>query len=141
MILKYAPEGAEPRQWTFAPDRLMSSEAEAVEKVTAMTYDEFCMALIKGSRIARRALLWVLLKRTEPTLRHVQVDPQVGAIELEFEAHELRKMRDSIEANADLTDDERAAFLKQLDLEILAQIEDGEAEAPKAPESSGASSD
>jgi hypothetical protein len=130
MFFKYAPEGVEPRQWTFAPDRLMASEAEAIEKVTHLTYEQFGVALIKGSVSARRALLWVLLKREEPTLRNASVDPAVGSMSLEYEPHELRDMRSALEDNRDLSDQDRAAAMVAID-EMIA---DAETEAPKAPE-------
>jgi len=141
MLFNYRPEGAEPRQWEFVPDKLMVAEAEAIEKATHLTYAEFGAELVKGSMTARRALLWVLLKRTEPTLRHTQVDFPTGAVELEFEQSELKDMRRAVEDNADLSDAERAEYLKQLDRQILDQIESGEAKAPKASSNVDASSD
>lgn len=138
MIFTYAPEGADARKWTYVPSDLMSSEAEAIEKVTRLNFDEFNTAMMKGSITARRALLWVLLKRTEPTLRHNQVDFPAGAVKLEFEAHELTEMREKIEASDLLSDDERIAALDGI--ETLLEAAGGETEAPKVPESSDASS-
>lgn len=136
MLFKYAPEGADPRQWTYSPDKLMSSEAEAIEKVTHLTYQEFGMRLLSGSVTARRALLWVMLKRTEPTLRYSQVDFPAGAVELEYEAHELAKIREQVEKDATLADEDRMAALDQLDQ----MIGDAEVEVPKATENVAASS-
>lgn len=130
MLLIYRPEGIDERQWPFQPDKLMSSEAEAIEKAMGMTYSEFSADLVKGSARARRTLLWVYLKREEPTLRLTQVDPPVGSIGLEFEPHELAAMRTAIEKDSDMTDEDRAAVLKELD----AQIGDADVDGPKAPE-------
>jgi len=135
MLFKYTPEGAEPQEWPFAPEKLMSSECEAIEKVTGMTYQEFSVKILDGSVMARRALLWVLLKRTEPTLRHSQVDFPAGAVELQFEQHELKALRDAISADDTMDNDARAKVVDALD----EQIEDPEVEGPKAPESSDAS--
>ncbi len=118
MILVYAPEGADERRWTFKPEKLMSSEAEAIEKATHLTYAEFGMELIKGSVTARRALLWVLLKREDAPLRLAQVDPPVGSITVEYEVDELIAMRDGVQQDTSLSDDERAAVLEQLEAEI-----------------------
>jgi hypothetical protein len=137
MLFKYAAEGAEPRQWTYSPDKLMSSEAEAIEKVTHLTYQEFGMQLLSGSVTARRALLWVMLKRTEPTLRHGQVDFPAGAVELEYEPHELKAIRDKVAEDASLADEDRIAALDQLDT----MIGDAEVAVPKAPASVDATSD
>lgn len=128
MLLRYTPEGTDGRTWTFAPEKLMSSEAEAIEKATRMTYAEFGVAILKGSASARRALLWVYLKREEPTLKIGSLDVPVGTITLEYEPHELIQMRAEAERSEDLTDAERKAALEYFDKEIG----DAEVDAPKA---------
>lgn len=137
MLLKYTPEGTEGRTWTFTPEKLLSSEAEAIEKATKMTYAEFGVAIIKGSATARRALLWVYLKREEPTLKLASIDVPVGVIALEYEPHELKQMRDEAERSEDLTDAERKAALEFFDKELG----DAEVDAPKADGNDDASSD
>lgn len=134
MLLNYTPEGAEKRTWPVKLEKLMSAEAEAIEKATGMTYEEFGVALVKGSATSRRALLWIMLKRTEPTLRHAQVEVEVGQIELEFEHDELLRLRDETAKDKDLTDDERAGALAYID-ELLGDAA-GDEQAPKADESS-----
>lgn len=137
MLLIYRPEGAKERRWTFAPDKLLSSEAEAIEKVTGFTYEEFGQRLIKGSAAARRALLWVYLKREEPTLRHSQIDVPVGAIGVDYEPHELQAIRDALADSRDMSPDERDAALAALD-EMLGEETPT---APKAPANADDSSD
>jgi hypothetical protein len=141
MLFTYRPEGADERAWTYVPDKLMSSEAEAIEKVTGQDFTEFNTALLHGSVTARRALLWVLLKRTEPTLRHSQVDFPAGAVKLDFEAHELTEMREQINGSDRLSDGERAEALDGIALLLMDAGLDEDVEAPKAPGSSAASSD
>ena len=137
MLLRYTPEGTEGRTWTFTPEKLLSSEAEAIEKATKMTYAEFGVAIIKGSATARRALLWVYLKREEPTLKLASIDVPVGVIALEYEPHELVAMRAEAERSEELTDTERRMALEFFDKEIG----DAEVEAPKATGNGDASSD
>jgi hypothetical protein len=137
VLLVYKPEGADKRTWSFAPDKIMSSEAEAVEKVTGMTYEEFGLALLKGSATARRALLWVYLKREDPTLRHNQVDPPVGTVGIDYEPHELKAIREQLEKDTTLSDADRDAALRQFD-ELIG---DDDTEGPKAPGNDDASSD
>lgn len=132
MLLIYRPEGADERQWTFDPQKLLSSEAEAIEKVTGLTYEEFGQALVKGSAAARRALLWVYLKREDAPLRFSQVDVPVGSVGIDYETHELVAIRDALLDNRDLSDKERADALEQFDK----LIGDSEGEAPKAAASS-----
>ncbi len=135
MLLIYKPEGADERRWTFAPDKLLSSEAEAIEKVTEMTYQEFGQALVKGSMRARRALLWVMLKREDPPLRITQVDPPTGSIGVDYEQHELKAIRDALLEDRELSDSDRNQAIAAMD-EMIA---DGADEAPKAPASGDAS--
>jgi hypothetical protein len=141
MLLNYTPPGADKQVFPYDPEKLMSSEAEAIEKVTHLTYSEFGLELIKGSVTARRALLWVLLKRKDPQLRHAQVDFPAGAVELEYEQHELKKIREGVENDADMSDADRVIALKELDQLILDQMASAEEAAPKAPSSDVASSD
>jgi len=130
MILTYAPEGAEPRKWPVEPAKMMTSEAEAIEKVTGMTWDEFGLALVKGSVVARRALLWVMLKRSEPTLRHNQIDPPVGSLTLEYERPELEAMREEVLKSTETDEDMRELALGMLQTELDALPD--EEEVPKA---------
>jgi hypothetical protein len=130
LLLIYRPEGADERRWTFQPEKLLSSEAEAIEKSTGMTYQEFGQALIKGSAAARRALLWVYLKREDAPLRFNQVDVPVGAISLDYEAHELVAIRDALKDDTTLTDEERDSAIAGIQELIDEAPED---EAPKAP--------
>lgn len=136
MLLTYTPEGADERTWVYDPSKLMSSEAAAIEKVTEQTYAEFGVALMKGSAGCRRALLWVLLKREEPTLRIAQVDPPTGSLTLEFEAHELISMRDQVAKSSSLNDDERATALSGLD-ELIGDATPAPKAKPSADETSG----
>lgn len=129
MQLTYRPEGKEPTVWPFEPQKLLSSEAIALEKVTGFTYEEFGQQVLRGSMLARRALLWVYLKRGEPTLRFDQLDPPVEAIELSFDPDELTKIRDEVFKNQDLTDSERYQALEEIDR----QLSEVQVEAPKVP--------
>jgi hypothetical protein len=68
VYLVYQPDGSdEPTRWPYNPRKLMSAEREAIERRTGMPFAEFTAAVLKGSSVARRALLWVMLKRDHPT--------------------------------------------------------------------------
>lgn len=116
MILKYAPEGVDPRTWQFTLDTLMSVEAEAIERQTGWAYPaEFAQQLMKQSITARKSLLWVFLKRDEPTLRYQQVDPQAGAIVVDFERAELLEIRAQVDADDTISIPAKADALEKLD--------------------------
>lgn len=131
MQFTFRPEGAEPRTWSFRPERLMSAEAEAIERQTGWTYQEFGERLIKGSVMARRALLWVLLKREDPPLRYSQVDHPAGSMSLDYERAELEAIRAQLAKDTDLPDGQQDEALRALDDMIAAMPED--AGGPKAP--------
>jgi hypothetical protein len=106
--------GGEELRWDFHPARLMSVEAEAIEKVTGLTYAEWGAALLKGSAGSSRALVWVLRKRSEPTLRYRDVDFPIGDLGIDLDAEEKAAVRVELASNTTLTDDERAEALAAL---------------------------
>jgi hypothetical protein len=73
MKFVYAPEGAEPKKWDYNPNRMMSPEAEAIERHTGMTFGEFLQKCGQGSFLAIHGLLYVMLKREYPTLKFDEV--------------------------------------------------------------------
>jgi len=115
MIVTFTPDEGAPTVWPFKPDRLLTTEAEAVERVTGLTYSEFGQAIFKGSTTAYRALVWVLRKRNgEPDIRFKDVDFYIGQLEIDLDDEEKAATRKSVEANAELTDDERNEALASL---------------------------
>lgn len=93
MYLVYQPEGTEePRRWTYNPRKLMSAEREAIERQTGLMYSEFTQAVIQGSSICRRALLYVMLKRDHPTTKWGDVDFAWDELRLEYSRGEFDQM-------------------------------------------------
>ncbi|MEH0635387.1 hypothetical protein QBA35_18990 [Streptomyces bottropensis] len=74
MKVTYTPEGDEQQVFDYNPNKLMSVEREALERVTGRSFSDFAMGVLKGNALCRRALLHVLLKRQHPTLRLDDVD-------------------------------------------------------------------
>jgi len=124
--LIYAPEGGERQEWSFRPNELLSPEAEAMEDAGPWgTFEEFGRRFMSGNLRARRAALWVMLRRADPALRLSDLVVRVDELDVEYEPDEIDRLRTLIETNAFLTDDERA--------EALALLEQGEA-PPEASE-------
>lgn len=92
MQFVYTPEGAEPLSWPFNPNKLMSPECEAIEKRTGMTFAEWQQAVTKGSVLAIHALLFVLLKRTDPTLRWEAVQFCMAEVDFTLEDDEAEEV-------------------------------------------------
>jgi hypothetical protein len=115
MIVTYTPEDGDKQEWEFKPDRLMTTEAEAIERVTGMTYGEFGESLMKGGMTARRSMVWVLRKRNgEPTLKFRDVDFPVGDVEITLDDEETDRVRQAVLADTNLTAEQRAAALAEL---------------------------
>jgi hypothetical protein len=112
----YKPEGAEPKKWDFRPDKLMNAEAEAIERLTKMTYGQWSEAVTEGSVLAIHGLLYVLLKREVPTLKWDQV--QFSMSEVDFELTD-QETADTIAA---LEEKERAEGLDMNERALLEQL-------------------
>jgi hypothetical protein len=130
----YKPEGVEPMEFDFAPGKLRSPEAEAIEKVTGLYLPAWQEAAGEGSQRALRAFLWVMLKRKQPTLKFDQVDVAADEMELVWETDEVETVIKSVyaeRAKGPLSDEQTAT------LETFCAIyEDLTGEAWTAPEES-----
>ena len=122
MKLIYRPDGQEPQEWEFVLGKFRVGEMKTVEKATGMPFaTEFKDRLFKGDSTARQALLWVLRRRTDPTLQLRDVDFADDELTLEFSLPEWQDMRQSVEEAPGLSDDQRTVALAAIDSEI-AQI-------------------
>lgn len=129
MILVYQPEGSdEPTTWTYNPRKLMSAEREAIERRTGMLYSEFTQAVVKGSSLCRRALLFVMLKRDHPTTKWDDVDFAWDELSLQYSRAEYDQMIEDASDAPSLSSAERAAALEQLRAERETAYEDPDTE-------------
>lgn len=140
MIFTYRPEGAEAREYPFEPNRLMSPEAEAIERVTGVTFAKWQELILEGSMLCTRAFLWVMLKRSEPTLKFDQVMLSMSEVGFRYTAEEKDQIREHLTAKAETEglDDEERELLES----VTDEVEDVPLDAPSEPTSpeSGASS-
>lgn len=126
MRITYTPEGAEPQVFEFKPGKLMSPEAEAIERHTGMTYKGFTDALGETSMLATHALLWVFLKRKDPTLKYDAVQFCMDEIDFGLDDDEATEAITELhrrQGDRPLTDDEAVA-LKMLEERGLAEALD-----------------
>lgn len=114
MLITYAPDEGDKREWQFKGRTLMATEAEAIEKATGIDWGEFSGKLMSGSPTAKRGLLWVLMKREEPTLRYTACDFPVGSVDVELDEEEKADLRAAIRRSPSLSDKERQEALAQL---------------------------
>ncbi|MFJ6566424.1 hypothetical protein ACIQNU_03330 [Streptomyces sp. NPDC091292] len=144
MILRYTPQSGAAIMWDLDQVRFLTSEAETIERTTDMEWSDVISRgtlLFRKSPTARRAVTWVLLKRTEPTLRYSAFDPAIDEISVKLSGADLAELR--AEADAQLaagkaTPEEVAEGLAELeeltDPVELARLREQEAAGPKAPE-------
>ncbi len=132
MKFVYKPEGAEPQSWPFQPNKLMSPEAEAIERHTGMTFGQWRDAFFDRSVLAMHGFLFVMLKRAHPTLKWDEVVFCLDDIDIEFADEDQIEARDRLAARVtagETLDDDEAATLAALVEEFGPAPEDP---APKA---------
>jgi hypothetical protein len=114
VIIRYVEDGTE-RVWdNFKPDRMMSPEAEVIEKITGMSFSEWGQALLNGRVLAGRALVFVLKKREEPTLRFRDVAFPVGDLKVDLDEDEKKLVRQALDSAPDLSEEDREKALAAL---------------------------
>lgn len=130
MILRYTPAGGAPQRFDLSEVRFLTSEAETLERTTGMDWDDLCgrrLLVVKKSPTARRAILWVLLKRNDPALRYAKFDPAVGEIDVKLGPDDIPELGAELEAElakGAITEDEAeqgwADLDKHTDPDVLA---------------------
>lgn len=110
MWLVYKPGGGDEQSWWFTLGSIGDAEAEMIERRTGFDYGaEFQERLLKGNVRARRALLWLFLRRQHPALKYEDVHFAHEELSVEFDAQELGDMVAELEKR-ERTDVEQAAL-------------------------------
>jgi hypothetical protein len=129
MQFVYKPEGADPITWDFDPTRLMSPEVETIERHTGLTFMQWVEGVGNGSFLAFHGLLYVLLKRTSPTLKWTDVQFCMADIDMVMSAEEEDDLiaRLTAKRDAEGLDSTEEAYLAQVEAKRAAT------EEPDAP--------
>lgn len=69
-------------EYQFTPEKIMNTEWIAIERVSGFSVAQFEDKVAEGSMLALTALVWVLRKRKEPTLRFEQVEFEGGSVDV-----------------------------------------------------------
>lgn len=135
MKIVYTPESGDNREWAYKPQKMLSVDAEAIERVTGWTFQEFGEKFMAGSALAQHALLWVLLRRDNRALKFSDVRFAMDEMNVDFDAEERAAMREALDGPdaGDLSDDERIQLEK-----YLAESEDDDSAADPSKPASGA---
>jgi hypothetical protein len=70
----YNPPGEPVQQWDFEPSSWTVGEMAAVERMYRKPRDEFLADVNEGYVTARRILLWIIRRRTEPDITMDDID-------------------------------------------------------------------
>lgn len=127
----YKPEGADPQSWDFAFSKLLSPERIIIEKMTGLGWDDVQRRFFANQTDVVHALLYVFLKRGEPTLAPEHVVFCDDDFDLDLTDDEVREHAERLAAKPTLDADEAealAAFRERLG------EESPKAEAPSTSE-------
>lgn len=118
MIVVYKPEGEAEQSWDLDEVKPTFAEAKAAERAGAFAWQQMRAELDDGNLNALQAVVWVLRKRGEPTLKFEDLDDlPLGSVETRYSDVEKDFMRDHIKADKNLTADEKKATLALLGVE------------------------
>lgn len=117
MRLIWTPEDGEKREWLFRPMELMSEDTEDIEAVGGAawrSYDEFGDVFMRGNRRAHRAALWILLRHERPALQFHDLRLRADEVQVDFEEHEARVLREELSADRTLDPAQREFLVAAL---------------------------
>ncbi|MER6821662.1 hypothetical protein ABT316_19390 [Streptomyces cellulosae] len=99
MIIVYTPSGGEPEHYDASSLRV--SEASIVQRTIDMKWAEVQEGLERDDLDAMRGIVWVLKKRSNPSLRFGEFDPGITEMTTRMDNREISAWLDNILAIAD----------------------------------------
>jgi hypothetical protein len=128
MILRYRPDDGPPVEFEFLPGELETPESEAVEAVGGDswgTFEEWGALFFRGSQKARRAALWVFLRRQNPRLKFSDLTFRTEQVDVDYSAIERARIIEVMLANPDLDEEQRRFFTQMIaDTDAVAEVEE-----------------
>lgn len=124
MNITFKSEKFGDHEWRdFKPQKMPTTDAESIESVTSMTFVEWGQALMNGSTICGRALVWVLLRRENRGLRFKEVVYPIDAFKVELDDEEKTKLREALAKDDDMSDEDKRQVLLSLGESELDQLD------------------
>lgn len=99
MIVIYTPKDGEPQQ--YDANSLRVSEASIVQRTVDMKWQDILAGLEQDDLDAMRGIVWVIKKRSEPSLRWGDFDPGVLEMTSRMDDDEIERWITNMVANAD----------------------------------------
>jgi len=138
VYISYSPDGGDKQIFRFDPNRIMSPEAEQIERKAGKPYGQAVADAQAGGITSRKAILWVLLRRQHPTLRYEDLNFAWADLELAYTVEELAEITDGLSG---LDPDQLAvarAQVQSLATDALTEAQLSEATEGKAGAPNGA---
>lgn len=132
MYVIYKPSDGDEQVWEYDPNKLMCAEREVIEKRTGMRFADWTEEVVQGGSLARRALLYVMLKRTHPTIKWDDVDFAWDQLDVEFSREEFLEIRQAILDDDTVSTDEKTQALAGLDEQLKTARSGKEGTVPPA---------
>ncbi|MER5601521.1 hypothetical protein [Streptomyces sp. NPDC002265] len=103
MIVVYTPEGGEPEHYDAST--LKVSEASIVQRTVDMRWQEILEGLERDDLDAMRGVVWVIKKRSNPSLRFGEFDPGVTEMTSRMSNKEVERYVEASFAAGDANDE------------------------------------
>ncbi|MFF9129118.1 hypothetical protein [Streptomyces sp. NPDC014806] len=140
MIVVYTPTGGQPEHYDASTLRV--SEASIVQRTVDMKWAEVLEGLERDDLDAMRGIVWVIKKRSQPSLRFGDFDPGVNEMVTRMDRGEIERWVDSVFSALDDQDDVEAFVKLATDRAVDAAADpdharaviEARAKAPKADE-------
>ncbi|MFE9309520.1 hypothetical protein ACIQCF_04490 [Streptomyces sp. NPDC088353] len=140
MIVVYTPEGGQPEHYDASSLRV--SEAAIVQRTVDMKWQDIKEGLERDDLDAMRGIVWVIKKRSQPSLRFGEFDPGVDEMVSRMDRREVEAYVDTAFAatldDSELTPEMVAGILLERLPDVAADPEharaliDARAASPKA---------
>ncbi|MEW2421325.1 hypothetical protein AB0911_12355 [Streptomyces nigra] len=140
VIIVYTPEGGEPEHYDARA--LRTSEASIVQRTAGMKWGEVLEGLDADDPESMRVIVWVIKKRSDPSLRYGDFDPMIGELTTRMDRREVTEYLENafavVDRDPDVTREQVAAIVQRIikvaaDPEHAEQLIEELRQAPKDP--------
>lgn len=91
-------------EYVFDPDEVSNEEAMQIERTCACTFTQWADQVTAGSITALTALVWLLRRREQPSLKFTDVRFKLGDFDLHDESEETPSTQSAEAAASDAVD-------------------------------------
>lgn len=136
MIIQYRPDEGPQQEFDFRPGDFGSYDSEAIEVVGGQqwgTFEEWGAMFFRGSQRARRAALWVMLRRANPRLRFQDVSFRADQVDVTYSMAEREAIINTMLADPDLDAEQRAHLSAVVAVDSVDEVDRALERAGTAP--------